>query len=157
MKSRDNLLVSALGFLLLATLLPGRASAGDGEFNAIVPRLSDQYQKRPMRFMGLIDFIANRATPRGVSHLKMAIFDDLDSSRHPADSEFESFMQQVAGAEFHPFVHVRSNRDGEHTFIYARDVGKSVEMLIVTMEQTEAVVLKMRLKPEAMESGWMSP
>jgi len=150
MRSRNSLRLAALGIPVLLALQSGAGLAADAEFSAIVNRLADQYQKRPMRFMGLIDFVANRATPHGVSHLKMAIFDDVDSSRHPPDSELDRFIGQVVGGEFHPFVKVRSNRDGEQTFIYVREAGKSFEMLLVTVEPSDAVVLKMRLKSEAM-------
>ena len=152
--SRNSLRLAALGIPVLLALQSGAGLAADAEFSAIVNRLADQYQKRPMRFMGLIDFIANRATPHGVSHLKMAIFDDVDMSRHPPDSELDSFMERVTGGEFHPFVKVRSNRDGEQTFIYVRGTGKSVEMLLVSVERSDAVVMKMRLNPEAM-GEWM--
>jgi len=140
----------ALGIPMLLVIPVRAGMAADAEFSAIVDRLSDQFQKRPMRFMGLIDFIANRATPHGVSHLKMAIFDDVDTSRHPADSELDAFVERAVGGEYHPFVKVRSHHDDEQTFIYVRESGKSFEMLLVTVEPNDAVVLKMRLRPEAM-------
>jgi hypothetical protein len=141
--------------ILIITFSVSNAAAADREFQEIVSRLSAQYQKRPMRFMGLLSFIANRFTPSGVSGMKMAIFEDLDPSRHPAGAGLDSFMQSVvAAAEFQPFVRVRSNRDGEQTFIYARDKGRMVEMLIVSLERDEAVVMRMRLNPKAI-SKWL--
>jgi hypothetical protein len=146
--------ILALGLLSFILAAPS-ALSGDRDFQAIVSRLSVQYQKKPMRFMGLLTFIANRFTPSGVSHLKLAVFEDLNPSRHPADADIDAFVQSVvAGAGFQPFVRVRSNRDGEQTLIYARETGKKLEMLIVSLERDEAVVLKMRLSPEAMDQ-WL--
>ena len=142
-------------FALLAlacVIFPAAGGAVDKDFQAIVSRFSAQYQKRPMRFMGLLNFIANRFTPSGMSIRRMAIFEDLDPARQPAGSALESFMESVtAGGEYHPFVRVRSNRDGEQTYIYAREAGKKYELLLVTVERDEAVIMKMRLNTDAMD------
>jgi hypothetical protein len=141
-----------LRFALIAAalLVPLAASAKDREFDAIVHRVSAQYHKRPMRFMGLLSFIANRFTPHGVSHLKMAIFEDLDLSRPPADPQFDPFMQDLVGPSYQPFVRVLDKRSGERTLIYAREEDKEgLEMLIVSLEPDEAVVMKIRLDPDA--------
>ncbi len=142
-------------FALLALtcmLFPAAGRTADKDFQAIVNRFSAQYQKKPMRFMGLLSFIANRFTPSDMSITKMAIFEDFDPARQPSGCALESFMESVtAGGEYRPFVRVRSNRDGEQTYIYARQADKRYELLIVTLEMDEAVVLKMRLGPNAMD------
>lgn len=136
-------------------LFPAAGRTADKDFQAIVNRLSVQYQKKPMRFMGLLNFIANRFTPSDMRITKMAIFEDLDPARQPSGSALESFMESVmADGEYHPFVRVRSNRDGEQTYIYARQADKRYELLIVTLEMDEAVVMKMRLSPDGMDR-WM--
>jgi hypothetical protein len=137
--------------LFLLQFLPDTTVAGDQEFRAIVDHVAACYQKRPMRFIGLLNFIANRFTPHGVSHFKMAIFEDLDPSHSPTDGQFDSFMQGLVGSYYERFVRVQNNHSGERTFIYARESGKkNFEMLIVSMEPTEVMVMKMRLKPEVM-------
>jgi hypothetical protein len=110
--------------------------------------MSAYYQKRPMRFMGWLNFLANRFTPVGVSHFQMVIFDGIDSSRTPPD---ESFLASLVGPSYQPFVRVQDVRDGEWTCIYTRESGETrVEMLIVSMDSTEAVLMKMQLKPEVL-------
>ena len=138
----------ALGFALILSAAP--AHAGDREFQEIVGRLSDAYHKRPMRFMGLVSFAARVAHPEGTSGLRLAIFDDIDPAVRPDSSEFDGFMQRTLGPDFHPFVRVRSNRDGEQTYIYTKDNKGGWDMLLVTVEPTEAVVVKMRLNQDAM-------
>jgi hypothetical protein len=144
------------GLLLLGTLLalPGFLRAGDREFDAIVQRLQAHYHQRPVHLMGLAGFFANRAHPEGVKNIKLAVFEDLDSSLHPPDAEFDSFLQQVVGPVFRPFVRVSSRRDGEQTFVYARESGNDWEMLVVTLERDEACVIKMKLNPDAV-SRWI--
>jgi hypothetical protein len=151
---RNNRL--ARGLLLLGALLalPGLLRAGDPEFDAIVHRLEAHYHQRPAHLMGLTGFLANRAHPEGVKNIKLAVFEDLDTSLHPPDADFDSFLQQVVGPEFRPFVRVWSRRDGEQTFVYARESAQDWEMLVVTLERDEACVVKMKLNPDAV-SRWI--
>jgi hypothetical protein len=93
MRNRSKLLARACLLFVLPALLPAPSVAGDPEFHSLVQRVSAYYQKRPMRFMGLLDFVANRFTPHGVSHFEMAIFEDVDSSRVLPAVESESFVQ----------------------------------------------------------------
>jgi hypothetical protein len=151
MKKRSKLIALACFLVALLPLLAARAVAGDAEFQAIVDRVSTYYHKRPMPFMGLLSFTANRFNPHGVNHLSMAIFEDVDSARMPPAEETESFLQDLVGASYQPMVRVYDNHSGEQTFIYAREGDKNnFEMLIVSLERTEAVIIKMRLDPDAM-------
>jgi len=143
-----------LAVAFMATISAAPAVAGDREFHEIVQRLSAAYQKKPMPFMGLISFAARFEQPEGVSGLKMAIFDDVDPSRAPDPADFDAFVQRVAGPDYCPMVHVRSNRDREQTFIYVRAAKSGYEMLLLSLEVSDAVVMKMHLNPKAME-GWV--
>ena len=145
----------ALG--LAVTLGGAKARAGDREFHEIVDRLATAYHQRPMRFMGLLSIAAHFAHPEGVSGLQIAIFDGIDSSLCPEGAGFDRFMQKVAGDEYHPFVRVRSKRDGEQTSIYLHEVANRTVMLLVTVDTSDAVVMKMWLKPEAMEKWRTDP
>jgi hypothetical protein len=149
---RIRLLVLAFGMTAMLTATP--AQAGDREFHEIVNRLATVYHKKPMPFMGFVSLVARFAQPQGVSGLKFAIFDDIDPALSPDEREFDGFMQSVVGPEFQPFVRVRSRRDHEQTYVYLRDLKDSSEMLVVTIDSSDAVVVKMRLKPEAMKD-WM--
>ncbi|MFB3923412.1 MAG: hypothetical protein ACE145_16955 [Terriglobia bacterium] len=147
---------TVISILVLAGLLavPTTARGDDPQFKAIVHRIQSHYHKRPMRFMGLVSFIANRARPEGIRNIKLAIFEGLESSRHPTAPDLDAFMQGIAGPEFHPFVRVRSRHDGEQTYIYAKELGSDYELLVVTLEPGEAVVVKMRVNPDKMQD-WM--
>ena len=142
-------LLLALGMTAILAATP--AQAGDREFHEIVNRLATAYHKKPMPFMGFVSFIARFAQPQGVSGIKFAIFDDIDPSLSPDEREFDGFMQGIVGSEFQPFVRVRSHHDHEQTYVYLHDLKDSSEMLVVTIDSADAVVVKMRLKPEAMK------
>ncbi|HUI42374.1 MAG TPA: hypothetical protein VL523_10435 [Terriglobia bacterium] len=137
----------ALGLMIALGAAPARA--GDRDFQEIVDRFGAVYHQKPMRFMGLISFAARFAHPEGVSGLKLAIFDEIDPSLTPKAAGFDRFMQGVA-EDYHPFVRVRSKRDREQTYIYLHEVKNRAEMLLVTVDTSDAVVMKMWLKPEAL-------
>ncbi len=139
--------------LTLASVAPATAVAKDRPFDAIVREIEARYHRRPMRFMGLVSFIANRARPEGVKNFRLAVFEDLDTSSNPLDGEFAAFVARAAGPEFHPFVRVESRRDGEQTHVFARALKDDFELLIVCVERHEAMVMRMRLDPERM-SEW---
>lgn len=140
-----------LTFALAATLGASAARAGDREFHEIVNRMAQTYGKKPMPFMGFVSFAARFAQPEGVSDFKMAIFDGVNTGLSPDAARFDAFVQGVAGSNYHPLVRVRSGRDSEQTYIYVREAGSGWEMLLVTVEPSDAVVMKMHLNPEAME------
>jgi hypothetical protein len=145
----------AVLLLLFLQFLPAVGKAGDWEFDELVGRMSDYCQKRPMRGMGIINFIANRFAPHGVGHLQMAIFEDIPAAAHSPEQELESFLHNLVGPEYQSFIRDRNNHSQEVSFIYFREAGnKNFEMLIVSLERTEAVVMKMRLDPDAMHD-WM--
>lgn len=154
MSRKNSAATAILALAGLVLILPAASPAKDRQFSAIVHRIQTHYQKRPMRFMGLFCFVANRVRPAGIKNIKLAIFEDLDASRHPAGADLDSFMRGVAGPEFQPFVRVRSRRDGEQTFVYGRELGQDFELLVVSLEHNEACVVKLRVNPEEM-SKWI--
>lgn len=155
MRNRSKLLACAILLFVLLQFLPATAVAGDQEFHSLVDRVSAYYQKRPMRFMGLLGFVANRFTPPGVGHLQMAIFEGIPSFRTPPGEELESSLEGLVGHGYQPFVRVHDNRSGDLSVIYVRESGeKSFEMLIVSIDSTDAVLMKMQLNPDAMRD-WM--
>ncbi len=150
MRNRRPWLASAILSLALLQMLPAAAGAGDSEFHSLVERMSDYYQQRPMRFMGWMNFFANRFTPGGVSHFQMAIFDDLEASATRPSEDLVSSLASLVGSSYQPFVNVHNIRSGEWTCIYTRESGKEqIEMLIISIDSSDAVLMKMQLKPEA--------
>lgn len=158
MRNHRLLLAPAILSVALLQMLPDAARAGDSEFHSLVERMSDYYQKRPVRHMGWLNFFANRYTPGGVSHFEMAIFDDVDASRTHAIEELGSSLVSLVGPSYQPFVSVQDLRSGEWTSIYTRESGKEqIEMLIISIDSSDAVLMKMQLKPEAMRKWLEDP
>ena len=158
MRNRRLLLVPAILGAALLPVLPAAARAGDGEFHSLVERMSDYYQKGPVRHMGWLNFFANRFTPGGVRHFEMAIFDDVEGSPTRPSKDFETSLASLVGPSYQPFVNIRDVRSGEWTSIYTRDSGKEqIEMLIISIGSSDALLMKMQLKPEAMREWVEEP
>jgi len=151
MRNHSELIGRAILSIALLQMFSTPARAGDQEFHLLVERMSAYYQKRPMRFMGWLNFLANRFTPHNVSHFQMVIFDDIEPSRTPPGDDLESSLASIVGPSYQPFVRVHEVRSGDWTCIYTRESGKtSFEMVIVSIDSSDAVLMKMQLKPEAL-------
>lgn len=137
---------SALFFFLYPTCVLAR----DRGFNAVVQAVSTTYHaQQSLRFVSWFAGMATKvARPEGVKSLRMAIFEDQDFSPHDGEAEFEGAVQKALKEDWRPFVRVRSKRDGERTSIYARESGKDVSLFIVTIEETEAVVMEVKMSAE---------
>jgi hypothetical protein len=139
----------AVGLSMLASATPARA--GDREFHEIVTRIGDTCHEHPMRGMGLVSFISRPFMPSGVGGLKLAIFEGVDLTHQPCAQDLDSLMQNVAGSTYYPFVRVHSKRGGEQTYIYLHDVKNASELLILNVDSSDTVLVKVRIKPEAMK------
>jgi hypothetical protein len=135
----------------LVLLLAPAASAND-DFKAVVRGVESNLGIRRMRvpLLGTMMFCARVVRPGGVKQLDIAIFEDLNYS--PPDPErFDAVMRTAVGERWSPMIRVRSLR-GEHewTYIYARPDGRDWKMIIATFEPDEAVIVHLKVKPEAL-------
>jgi Ca-activated chloride channel family protein len=63
-------------------------------------------------------------------------------------------MGRALGDGWQPFVRVYSRRSGERTYIYAKQSGKDVQLMMATIEAREAVVMQVKLNPDTL-AKWM--
>lgn len=144
--------------LLSAVLLVGLVSAsplraGNREFKRLVRDMRAQCHSAPMG-TGFIGCLARWFSPRGVSGLHLAIFDDPEASRKLQAAGVEGLVQTSVGADMAPMVRVHSPSKGEHTFIYARPEGRKAELLIVSADPREVVVISLKVDPQVFQA-WM--
>jgi hypothetical protein len=133
------------------------AQGADKDFEAIVHRLEAHYGTKRLHIpmMGVANFFVKVSRPEGVSDLKMAVFEDLDESRHPSPEALEQMFGSLATEGWRPFVRVQSNKDGERVEIFSRASGKRWELLLTTLQRNEATVIQMRLSPDAL-AQWIA-
>jgi hypothetical protein len=137
--------------LALFLALAGAAGAADHEFDRVVSAVEKHYGVKRTRIplMGVANLFVKVARPAGTSGFKLALFEDLPSPPSDDLAELDRFMDDVRG-RLHPLVVTRSRRDGEASYIYAGEVGKSTELLIATFERHEATVIEVTVNMETL-------
>jgi hypothetical protein len=97
------------------------------------------------------------ARPSGVHGLKLAVFEGFHSADDTED--VRRVVEGSLGPDWHPFVRVRSKGkdNGETTLIYTNPSGNRMRMMIVNLEPSEAVVVKMDLSDNAIEKWLKEP
>jgi len=148
--------MKSLRVVVLVLCTSSLAVAGDPEFNGIVHSIEHTYGVHHMRIplLGVAMFFAR---PSGVHGLKLAIFEGFQTR---TDSEDVSrLIESSLGPGWYPFVRVRTKgkTDGETTLIYTSPSGNKMRMMIVSLEPSEAVVVKMELGEHAIENWLKEP
>jgi hypothetical protein len=118
----------ALGFVALA--LAAAAPVGDRDFDAVVKGIESQYgiKRTGIPMFGLVKLIVKVARPQGVKQLDMALFEDVRMDAPDADA-IDALIEHAVSNRWRPMVRVRS-RDGESSYIYFREDGKNVRLLV---------------------------
>lgn len=138
----------ALTLLFLAfTVSP--VNAQGGEYNQIVKHLKTKYQAKKVKIplMFLARFAVSVARPAGVKSFSVTLFEDLKFSRETLDVEMQTAMKNSFGADWSPIFHVHS-RDGQQVYMYMRESGKNVKLALVTIDKSEAAVIRATFSPE---------
>ncbi|MGI9073406.1 MAG: hypothetical protein ACR2JB_19335 [Bryobacteraceae bacterium] len=134
-----------LAILAVSTALPFTLPAS--EFDWLVRELSRQSSAKPVHipFFGLARFVVATGHPAGTSELHLAVLKDVELE----SGKFSRLTDEVAGPAWKPIVRVRS-RNGESTNIYAQLNGKDLRVLLTVLDGSEATLLEVRIKPEAL-------
>ncbi|MDT4898838.1 MAG: hypothetical protein QOH25_3915 [Acidobacteriota bacterium] len=141
-----------VAFVITATLLvavPQTARADDPEFDAITRHLKLFYNARRISipFLGLANFFVKIVRPAGVKSFKVAIFEDLNFTGGKTDTGLGAVMRNALSPEWQPLLRVRS-RDGEQVYVYGREAGENVKLMVVTIDKSDAVVARVKLSPK---------
>ena len=158
MTQRKRYFIYALALSVALSLSPVTARAKDPEFDAITKHLKSQYKakRRKIPFMGLANFAVKLIHPAGVKSIKVAIFEELDHAPAAGNNELSLVMRNALSADWQPLVRIRA-RDGDQTYVYARGVGESVNLMVVTIDRDEAVVARVKVNPEKLKAFLDNP
>lgn len=151
---RDRLFIHALVLLTILSLGYSSAAAqrsGGNGFDAITRHLKTRYQakKKSIPFLGLAKFGIRIIKPAGVKSINLSLFEGLKNTGELADSELSSLMRGSLSEEWQPLLSVR-HRDGNQIYIYAAEEGKDVKLAVLSINQTEAVLARVKVDPQAL-------
>jgi len=132
-------------------ILCGIVFAGDWEFDHIVKAIESHYgvKRTHIPFMGLASFAIQIAHPAGTSGFKLAVFEDLKSSRED-QVDLDRLMNSISGHGLQPLVRTHSRRNSESTYIFMGDEGKSTKVLIAAFERNEATVVEVKVNMDTL-------
>lgn len=158
MTKRKRYIIYVLALAVVLSLGQTAASAKDTSFDAIAKHLKAQYKakRRKIPFMGLASFAVRIIHPAGVKSIKLAIFEELDHAPAPGNNELNAIMRNALPPEWKPLVRIRS-RDGEQMYVYAMEEGKSIKLMVVNIDGTDAVIARVKLNPEKLREFLDNP
>ncbi len=146
---KKQLLSAACVLMLLFGIATPSAAAKTSEYDKIVRHLKTNYQAKKVKvpFMWLAKFAVRVARPAGVKSFNVTLFENLQISRDTLDAEMQSTLQNSFGPEWTPIFRIRS-REGQNAYMYIRESGKNVKITVVTVEKTQAAVIRATFSPE---------
>lgn len=155
---RKRYFIYALALALLLSGSQRAARAKDPAFDAITKHLKAEYKakKRGIPLMGLARFAVKLIHPAGVKSIKVAIFEELNHAPAAGNNELNAIMRNSLGPEWQPLVRFRS-RDGEQMYVYAAEERSNINLLVVTIDDTDAIVARVKLSPEKLKSFVENP
>lgn len=147
LKQKNWLFVLIL--LLLVFSLPTEAKPKEKGYDAIVKHLKTKYRAKKVNipFMWLARFAVGVVRPAGVKSFSVTLFENLKFSSATLDKEMQAAMRNSLSREWSPIFRVRS-RQGQQAYMYMRDSGKNVKLMLVTIEENQAAVIRATLNPE---------
>jgi hypothetical protein len=125
-------------------LAPLPSLAKDFDFKQAVEDMEDHLGSQRVRIpmWGLMRFVGYPIyRPMGVKDFDMAIFDNARRLRGEHPRVFERL-----GAGWRPMLRVK-HRDRDSVYIYARDEGSWVRMLMLTADGGDAVLMQFKMRP----------
>ena len=138
--------------VVLLTLAPAASLAGDESFSSVVKHIKSNYHAKQQGFFGammLARFVVKFVKPAGVKNFKLVLLRDLDYSEAPSPKagQFHSFIRTRIDPMWTPLVQYSSMREKQWTYVFITREKEDVKLLVVTLQQKDAVVLQTKFSP----------
>lgn len=136
------------------------AQAADKEMTPIIKHLKTHYKAkhRGIPLMGLARFAVRIIRPAGVKSIKLEIFEDLQFDQAPANVELNELVRSSLDASWRPLVRVYARPGREQTYVYVKEENqKDLKLMVVTLDQENAVVLRVKLNTHALVKFMENP
>lgn len=136
--------------ILILSFVAASVVAKPDPYKLMVNHLKKKYNAKQMRLppiMGLVSFGARLYTKGAVKGLKVAIFKEQNFTETIQDSSFESVFKSF-DASWSPMIRFYSRKQLQRTYLYAKEAGKDMQVMIATMQADNAVVLTVKVNPE---------
>ena len=149
-------LLLILTVCLLAVAPPTRAD--EPEFDALANYIKQNYQAQKVKipFFFLARLAVKLVRPAGVKSFKFVMFEQVKLANGDAAQPLNQVMREVLAPEWQPLIRVRA-RDGQQMYVYAREAGKDVKLLIASIDHEQAFVVRVKFSPQALAKWMQNP
>lgn len=146
---RKNILIAAVFLFSLFALTATTATAGGKEYEAVAKHLKTKYQAKKVKIpmIWLARFAVRMVRPAGVKSFSITNFENLKFTRETLDAEMQTALTNSFSKDWSPIFRVRS-RKGEQAYMYAREAGSSIKIMLVTINQNQASIIRAAFSPE---------
>lgn len=123
--------------------------ARSDESKAIAKHLKTKYKAKKVKipFMWLARFAVRVVRPAGVKSFSVTLYEDLQFSKETLDMEMQKAMRNALSEEWIPIFRIRS-REGQQAYMYMRESGQNVRLMLVTIENDQAALIQAKINPE---------
>lgn len=128
--------------LLLLLALPARADFRDVERTLRSQLGSPMY----LPLLGVARFATWIIHPHGVHDFQLATWEGNSRATSIEGADLERLLQRGLTPDYQPLVRVRSR--GEWTFIYARPIGSRFEVMLLTHDHSDTVLVRADIDAE---------
>jgi hypothetical protein len=162
MTTTKRLLTRLLITVALVALAPTIALAGDESFSSVVKHIKTNYHAKQQGFFGAM-MLARLAVkiikPAGVKNFKVVLLKDLDYSGAPGlqGGQFHSSIRGKIDPQWTPLVQYSSPREKQWSYVYVSREKEDVKLLVVTLQQKDAVVLQTKFSPDKLVEFMNNP
>ena len=150
----------ATWILVIAMMLTtaNAVSAKGDDFNSVVKMIEQFYR---VKHVGL-PFLAKAGMKLGTTaarikggqarrlaeagSIKLAVFEDQDFNGD--FTKFRASLNDAMKATWMPLIQTLSNQDEEQVYIFLKDAGDKMNVLVITIEQRDATVVQVTLSPK---------
>ena len=147
-----RLFALALCAALALAASPAQAKDRRADFGDVVKLIEQHYgvKHRGIPLVARAGIgVARRLTRYGqLGSFKVAFFEDQSFQQPSGAASLRSRLSAAIEPEWSPLVHVSSNANAEQNFVYARDTGKYFKILVVSIQQRDAVVVQADISPQ---------
>ena len=151
MTTRTKALPLGIIAVILISLAPSSARAGDNSFSSVVRHIKSSYRAKQQGFFGammLARFAVRVVRPAGVKNFKVVLLKDLDFSDKPGRSDFQAATRNVISNEWQPMVQYNSMKQNQYTHVYYTQEKDNVKLLVVTLQKDQAIIVQAKFSPE---------
>jgi hypothetical protein len=154
MKAIATCILVVAMFLTTANAAPAKAD----DFNSVVKMIEQFYR---VKHVG-VPFLAKAGMKVGTTvarvkggqarriaeagSIKLAVFEDQDFNGD--FTKFRASLNEALNATWMPLIQTLSAQDEEQVYIFLKDAGDKVNVLVITIEQRDATVVQVTLSPK---------